>query len=58
MENDTFVGFNFVMGEECGAVDREAKVSKFGYMMLLYMYNIIVILSNLKTLRVVLLSTA
>ena len=28
VENDSFVGFNFVMGEECGAVDREAKVSE------------------------------
>ena len=27
VENDTFVGMKFVMGEQCGAVDREAKVS-------------------------------
>lgn len=27
VENDTFVGMNFVMGEQCGAVDREAKVN-------------------------------
>ena len=24
--NDTFVGLNYVLGEQCGAVDREAKV--------------------------------
>lgn len=28
MENESFVGFNFVKGEECGTVDREAKVSE------------------------------
>ena len=36
VENDTFVGLNFVMGEECGAVDREAKVGKLGQMILLH----------------------
>ena len=27
VENDTFVGLNFILGEPCGAVDREAKVN-------------------------------
>ena len=42
VENDTFVGMKFVMGEQCGAVDREAQVS------LIYMIMLLVMLSYMQ----------